>query len=109
MTSVTPRCIAARTCVAVGDVALDERVARVAGEVGEVREVAGVGEGVEVDDADIAGSVASRWRMKFVPMNPHPPVTRTVGHPAPPWADWERTRGLPTDTLPLASNRDTPR
>jgi hypothetical protein len=34
----------------VADVAVGENVARVAGEVGEVRRVAGVGEGVEVDE-----------------------------------------------------------
>src|SRR5262249_42310833 len=35
---------------AVGHVALDKAVARLAGKVGQVGEVAGVGEGVEMDD-----------------------------------------------------------
>ena len=39
--------------VAVGDVALDEAIARMLGDIGEVGEIAGVGEAVEVDDGDL--------------------------------------------------------
>ena len=61
----------------VEDVALDEAVAGVAVERGQVLAVARVGEGVEVDHR-LAGA-AIQSRTKFEPMKPAPPVTRTVG------------------------------
>ena len=65
----------ARASRRVADVAVDEREPLVAHHVGEVLEVARVGERVERDD--VVAVCASRWRMKFDEMNPAPPVTRT--------------------------------
>ena len=63
------------TSVCVADVAVHEREPLVAHHVGEVLQVAGVGERVERDH--LVAVCASRWRITFEEMNPAPPVTRT--------------------------------
>ena len=66
ITESTPSANSGPHGVAVGDVAVDEAVARVVAQVGQVGEVAGVGQRVEVDDGrfgvafqDIADEVAA--------------------------------------------------
>jgi hypothetical protein len=63
--------------VKVADVALDEGVARIALQAGEVLEVAGVGQRVEVDDRLV--DCASQSMTKLLPMKPAAPVTRGCG------------------------------
>ena len=66
----------------VGDVALDEDVVWVAAHRFQRIEVAGVGQGVEIDDLRLAsrstGVPAIVVRTKQLPMKPAPPVTRMV-------------------------------
>ena len=60
----------------VADVPAHENVPRIALEVREVLEVAGVRQLVEIDERPIGPPFASHGRHS-VPMKPHPPVTST--------------------------------
>ena len=64
---------------AVADVALDEDMATVTLEAGEVLQIAGVSEFVEVDDRFVMQF--SQSSTKFAPMKPAPPVTRIMFSP----------------------------
>ena len=76
-TTISDACDERRGDRGIGDVALDERVARMIDDVLQVLEPARVGQLVERGDLPVA-CVASAWRTKFEPMNPAPPVTSTL-------------------------------
>ena len=59
----------------IADVSLDEAMSRFVDHRGERFEVAGVGQLVEIDDAECRPSPIT-WRTKWLPMKPAPPVIR---------------------------------
>ncbi len=63
------------TVARVADVAMDERVARIIADIGQIVQVAGIGEFI-VDDDVVVGILFEQVVDEVAPMKPAPPVTR---------------------------------